>query len=210
MKVYDFVQLTRIVLSEKNITATAKLVMADLYGRAFDDKDTAYPGMATIAKDIGESVSSVKRGIKQLVDKGWVEVKHRKDPTNPLLNLTNIYKLTECGLSKMTGGSGQNDPTPPVKMNRKVEEQKQKKEYRRSYFEPRYHRIINEFNRDEPKQDAVAMMLNALDRGDTAEYEMLKALHGQGGNHDGADARNHAHTNGSGAQTSVYRKPPAE
>jgi hypothetical protein len=64
-------------LIESKISDNAFRVYATLY--RFSDKEdgSCYPSMATIGKKCGKSVSSVKRGIKELETIGAITIKHR-------------------------------------------------------------------------------------------------------------------------------------
>lgn len=91
MKLESFLRLPREVAQREDLTATAKLVMAALHGRAWGEKDEAWPSIATIGRDIGESPSAVKRALSKLVKAGLVTVVHRQDEFGQFTS--NLYRL---------------------------------------------------------------------------------------------------------------------
>jgi len=94
-------------LKDKNIGPYAKLVGAYFLSYTGAGNDVCWPSQSTISEDLGISISSVKRGISELEDNGYL-VKYRKFPDIPL-NKLNEYKVTIINnysdLKQFTGSS---------------------------------------------------------------------------------------------------------
>lgn len=120
MKLESFLRLPRDVANRTDLTPTAKLVMAALHGRAWGDKDTAWPSIPTLAADIGTGETAVKDALRSLQKHGLVTVEHRKDPTNPRRNLSSAYTITHTG-AESDPPPVEKRPTPGVENDREVE-----------------------------------------------------------------------------------------
>lgn len=56
-----------------------------------DDDGVCYPAKKTLGELVGIGESSVERSLKELVQKGWIKVKHRKNQDGGLSS--NVYTL---------------------------------------------------------------------------------------------------------------------
>jgi hypothetical protein len=82
-----FVQLPNRILRDPDLSPAAKLVYAGILSYAWRD-ESAWPGQARLAADLGVHHNTVWRMIKELQERGYLTVKRRG------LGKTNIYTLT--------------------------------------------------------------------------------------------------------------------
>jgi len=69
---------------------------------------TCYPKIKTLAKTVGVSESTMKRGLIEIRDGGIVEIHYRKDPDNPKRNMSNLYIIKGVGSHRTQGGVTEN------------------------------------------------------------------------------------------------------
>jgi DNA-binding transcriptional MocR family regulator len=81
----------------------------------------AYPTVKRLANDIGESVDTVRRGIKVLEAHGLIEVIHRKNPDNPRMNDSNLYILKDLGTGNLQEGYSQDASMDTRNMQGRIE-----------------------------------------------------------------------------------------
>jgi|SRR6266568_7820622 DNA-binding MarR family transcriptional regulator len=81
-----FVQLPNFILTDKKLSANAKLSYALLLSYAWQ-KDSCFPGQQRMADDLGLSERHLRRAIKELEDSNYISVERRG------LNKTNVYTI---------------------------------------------------------------------------------------------------------------------
>jgi DNA-binding MarR family transcriptional regulator len=81
-----FVQLPNFILTDKKLSAYAKLSYALLLSYAWQ-KDSCFPGQQRMADDLGLSERHLRRAIKELEESNYISVERRG------LNKTNIYTI---------------------------------------------------------------------------------------------------------------------
>ena len=81
-----FVQLPNFILTDKKLSANAKLSYALLLYYAWQ-KDSCFPGQQRMADDLGLSERHLRRAIKELEGSNYISVEHRG------LNKTNVYTI---------------------------------------------------------------------------------------------------------------------
>lgn len=81
-----FVQLPNFILTDKKLSAFAKLSYALLLSYAWQ-KDSCFPGQERMADDLGLSERHLRRAIKELEDCNYISVERRG------LNKTNVYTI---------------------------------------------------------------------------------------------------------------------
>ncbi len=81
-----FTQIPNSLLNNKELSFAAKTVYSKLLSYAWYH-DRVFPGQETMAEDIGSTTSTINRAIKELKEKGWLEINRRG------LGKTNIYTL---------------------------------------------------------------------------------------------------------------------
>jgi hypothetical protein len=81
-----FVQLPNFILTEKKLSAYAKLSYALLLSYAWQ-KDSCFPGQQRMANDLGLSERHLRRAIKELEDSNYISIERRG------LNKTNVYTI---------------------------------------------------------------------------------------------------------------------
>ena len=79
------------LITDKNISTAEYRILSYLLMRA-GNKDVCYPSLNTISKDIDISLSTVKRAIPELVDKGYLKKINRKRKNGS--STSNLYKFT--------------------------------------------------------------------------------------------------------------------
>lgn len=78
------------IYTDPELSHRAKAVYMYLYDRA-DAEGKCWPGIKTIAADLGLSRSTVKRALNDLVDKGYLRKEERHRPNGSLTS--NLYTL---------------------------------------------------------------------------------------------------------------------
>lgn len=81
-----FVQLPKFILTDKKLSAYAKLSYALLLSYAWQ-KDSCFPGQQRMAEDLGVSERHLRRAIKELEDSNYISIERRG------LNKTNVYTV---------------------------------------------------------------------------------------------------------------------
>jgi AraC-like DNA-binding protein len=81
-----FVQLPNFILTDKKLSAYAKLSYALLLSYAWQ-KYSCFPGQERMADDLGLSERHLRRAIKELEDCNYISVERRG------LNKTNVYTI---------------------------------------------------------------------------------------------------------------------
>ncbi|MBQ7794845.1 MAG: helix-turn-helix domain-containing protein [Clostridia bacterium] len=79
------------LITDKNISEAEFRILCYLLMRA-GNQDICYPSLNTISKDIDISLSTVKRAIPELVDKGYLKKINRKRKNGS--STSNLYKFT--------------------------------------------------------------------------------------------------------------------
>jgi len=79
------------LITDKNISTAEYRILCYLLMRA-GNQDICYPSLNTISKDIDISLSTVKRAIPELVDKGYLKKVNRKRRNGS--STSNLYKFT--------------------------------------------------------------------------------------------------------------------
>ena len=79
--------LPNFILYRDDLSAYGKLIYAMILSYAWGDKRAAFPGQQRLATDCGMGVTTVKRYIKELVDRGAMTVVRRRQ------GKTNVYIL---------------------------------------------------------------------------------------------------------------------
>lgn len=98
-------------LQEVGVSGTATQIYIAIGTYANYETLEAYPSRATLAKDIGKSLKSVDRAIKELQDVGALHVTQRTKPGSKE-NHTNLYRLV---FEKPVQAQGVGTPvTPPL------------------------------------------------------------------------------------------------
>jgi DNA-binding MarR family transcriptional regulator len=113
-------QLSKITLKNLNkfgLSPTAKLVLLALVDCYNPKSEEIFPKQSTIADQLGISISSVKRAIKELANAQLVIYETKN---------TNRYRLTSYffELLKLTPAIVQNDSSPSIRLNHAHDEQK--------------------------------------------------------------------------------------
>src|SRR5690242_7565524 len=88
---YGFFQCPDAVLKAKRLSWRAKCIYARLLSYAREN-ETCFPGHARLAVDLGKSIDTIQRGLRELKDFGLITWQRRG------LTKTNVYtivKLTE-------------------------------------------------------------------------------------------------------------------
>ena len=111
------------ILEDENLTSQEKLIFVVLRSFANPHTNVVFPSRKTIAKLASVSVSSVKRSINKLVEKGYLikekryEYNHEnKTARRTSNNLTFAMPVTEGGHSEP--GGGHREPGGGVTVNR--------------------------------------------------------------------------------------------
>ena len=91
-----FTQVPNAILKAEGISPGAKLVYVSLLSYAWHN-EYCFPGQATMAKDIGLSVRSVSRHVKELEEARYIKIKRQG------LNKPNIYELFLIAQKKGAG-----------------------------------------------------------------------------------------------------------
>ncbi len=81
-----FTQVPNYLLNNTTLTMVAKVVYAKLLSYAWHN-NMVFPGQETMAQEIGSSKSTINRGIQELEDEGWLEIRRRGQ------GKTNVYVL---------------------------------------------------------------------------------------------------------------------
>ena len=81
-----FIQLPNYILTDKKLSAYAKLSYALLLSYAWQ-KDSCFPGQERMASDLGVSDRYLRQALKELQDYNYIRVERRG------LNKTNIYTI---------------------------------------------------------------------------------------------------------------------
>ena len=88
----NFTNILNKLIIDKNITTAEFRILCYLLMRA-GNQDVCYPSLNTISKDIDISLSTVKRAIPELVDKGYLKKINRKKANGAATS--NLYQFTE-------------------------------------------------------------------------------------------------------------------
>ena len=83
-----FAMIPNVYARDATVSVTARLVWIILDSHERRDTKECYPSMDTLADEVGASVSTVQRAIKELVRVGWLTVTSRRAARRP-----NIYDL---------------------------------------------------------------------------------------------------------------------
>lgn len=120
MNQFELSKLVLKNLSQFDLSPTAKLVLIALIGYYNPKTNEIFPKQITIAEQLGISLSSVKRSVKELSAHQLVIYE---------LKNTNRYKFTSTlfNLIKLTPEIAQNESSSCVKMTPPCHEQKNKK-----------------------------------------------------------------------------------
>ncbi len=81
-----FIQLPNFILTDKQLSAYAKLSYALLLSYAWQ-KDSCFPGQERMAADLGVSDRYLRQALKELQDYNYISVERRG------LNKTNVYTI---------------------------------------------------------------------------------------------------------------------
>lgn len=81
-----FTQVPNHLLNSSTLTFAAKVVYAKLLSYAWHH-DKVFPGQERMAMEIGSKRSTVNKAVKELEDKGWIEIERRGQ------GKTNVYTL---------------------------------------------------------------------------------------------------------------------
>jgi biotin operon repressor len=81
-----FTQVPNMVLNNKELTFAAKVIYSKLLSYAWNN-NRVFPGQVTMADEIGSKKSTINKAIKELEEKGWLEIERRGQ------GQTNIYTL---------------------------------------------------------------------------------------------------------------------
>lgn len=81
-----FTQVPNMVLNSKGLSFAAKVVYAKLLSYAWNN-DRVFPGQVRMAEEIGSKRSTINKAVKELEEKGWLEIDRRGQ------GQTNIYTL---------------------------------------------------------------------------------------------------------------------
>lgn len=82
----EFVNVDKKII-KSNVSDGTKTLYSLLCSYCYGDKDTCFPSQTTLANDLGVTVRTIQRRLKELVQAGFIEVKRRG------LTLTNIYRI---------------------------------------------------------------------------------------------------------------------
>ena len=109
-----YVQCSEVVLQSKLLSFQAKCVYEQLLCHA-REKETCYPGHTTLARELGKSVDTIQRGLRELHDVGLITWKRRG------LTKTNLYTIVE--FSEVPGLKNfLPEPRPQKSGNQKLQE----------------------------------------------------------------------------------------
>jgi DNA-binding MarR family transcriptional regulator len=81
-----FVQLPNFILTDKKLSAYAKLSYALLLSYAWQ-KDSCFPGQERMSNDLGVSRQYLSKALKELQESNYIRVERRG------LNKTNVYTI---------------------------------------------------------------------------------------------------------------------
>ena len=81
-----FIQLPNFILTDKKLSAYAKLSYALLLSYAWQ-KDSCFPGQERMSNDLGVSRQYLSKALKELQDCNYISVERRG------LNKTNVYTI---------------------------------------------------------------------------------------------------------------------
>jgi len=81
-----FVQLPNFILTDKELSAYAKLSYALLLSYAWQ-KDSCFPGQERMANDLGVSRQYLSKALKELQEHNYISIERRG------LNKTNVYTI---------------------------------------------------------------------------------------------------------------------
>lgn len=89
---FTYSKATRILLSDSRITNLGILAMIGL-GMHTNDAGFCYPTIKTLCQWSRLSPNSLRKGLKELEDCGYLNIEYRKNPDNPKENLPNLYTV---------------------------------------------------------------------------------------------------------------------
>jgi predicted transcriptional regulator len=81
-----FTQVPNFLLNKFDLSFAAKVVYAKLLSYAWHN-NRVFPGQETMAAEIGSKKSTINKAIKELEDRGWLEIFRRGQ------GKTNVYTL---------------------------------------------------------------------------------------------------------------------
>lgn len=88
----DTITANEMMLQEENLSAKAKAIFQYLAFRS-NKENRCFPALKTIARECSFSVSSVQRGLRELLDAGFIRKKHNYRENGS--QTSNIYELIE-------------------------------------------------------------------------------------------------------------------
>ena len=88
----NFTNILNKLIIDKNITTAEYRILCYLLMRA-GNQDICYPSLNTIAKDTDIGLSTVKRAIPELVNKGYLKKINRKKSNG--CATSNLYQFTD-------------------------------------------------------------------------------------------------------------------
>lgn len=74
-----FTQTPNHIIMDKNLSASEKLVLIGLKMHDFKNSNESYPNQETLAEELNLSLSTVKRALVGLVDKGYLAVRKKEN-----------------------------------------------------------------------------------------------------------------------------------
>lgn len=95
------VQLPRMMIACQHLSATAKLVYGVISGYVFEHGRSAFPSVASIAKDINCSRKTTIKYIDELVDKGFIIKKRHGNKRTNTYYLIDADKVAHLQVSEM-------------------------------------------------------------------------------------------------------------
>lgn len=87
----NFTNILNKLITDKNISTAEYRILCYLLMRA-GNQDVCYPSLNTISTDTDISLSTVKRAIPELVNKGYLKKINRKRKNGS--SISNLYKFT--------------------------------------------------------------------------------------------------------------------
>lgn len=81
-----FTQIPNVLIRTPKLASTTKLVYAQLLSYAWNN-NLVFPGQERLADDIGASLATITRSIRELVNQEWLDVTRRGQ------GKTNVYEL---------------------------------------------------------------------------------------------------------------------
>jgi hypothetical protein len=91
-----FTKVPNFILRHSKLSASAKLIYADITSYAYGNKTNSFPGQSTIADDLGIAIKTVQRGVAELQKHNFILIVRRgQGKTN--VYISNVKSVKDSG-----------------------------------------------------------------------------------------------------------------